>query len=120
MDKTMDNPIEERVKTLELKVEFLENWKNAPFIQVTLPVILSIFLAASWNSFGFISLDKRIDSLEKRMNKVEVKMDKLAVRMDKLEMRMDKLEMKVERLESKMDRVLLELSNIKPELKKSN
>ena len=69
MDKTMNDPIEQRIKTLELKVEFLENWKNTPFIQVTLPVVLSIFLATSWNSFGLISMEKRIESLEKRVDK---------------------------------------------------
>ena len=98
MDKIMIDPIEQRVKALELKVEFLENWKNTPFIQVTLPVILSIFLATSWNSFGLTSMDKRIDSLDKRMDKVEVRMD---------------------RLETKMDRVLSELVSIKSELKKT-
>ena len=77
MDKAMNEPIEQRVKTLELRVEFLENWKNTPFIQVTLPVILTIFLAASWNSFSFSSLDKRIDSIEQRMGSIEQRMDKL-------------------------------------------
>ena len=108
----MNDPIEQRVKTLELKVEFLENWKNTPFIQVTLPVILSIFLATSWNSFGLTSMDKSIGSLDKRIDKVEVKMDKIEVRMDKIEVRMN-------RLETKMDKVLFELANIKSELKKS-
>jgi len=32
MDKTMADPIEQRIKALELKIEFLENWKNTPFI----------------------------------------------------------------------------------------
>ena len=105
MDKTMNDPIEQRIKTLELKVEFLENWKNTPFIQVTLPVILSIFLATSWNSFGLTSMDKSIGSLDKRM--------------DKMEVRMDKLEIKMNRLETKMDTVLSELVIIKSGLKKS-
>ena len=105
MDKAMNDPIEQRIKTLELKVEFLENWKNTPFIQVTLPVILSIFLATSWNSFGLTSMDKTIGSVDKRMDKIEVRMDKIEVRMN--------------RLETKMDRVLSELINIKSELKKS-
>lgn len=70
MDKAMSDPIEQRIKTLELKVEFLENWKNTPFIQVTLPVILSIFLATSWGNFAMTSFDKRIDSLEKQMDRL--------------------------------------------------
>ena len=98
MDKTMNDPIEQRIKTLELKIEFLENWKNTPFIQVTLPVILSLFLATSWNSFGLTSLEKRFELLEKRV---------------------DRLETKVDRLETKMDRVLSELSIIKSELSKT-
>lgn len=97
MDKTMNDPIEQRIKTLELKIEFLENWKNTPFIQVTLPVILSLFLATSWNSFGLTSLEKRGELLEKRV---------------------DRLETKVDRLEIKIDRVLSELSLIKSELTK--
>ena len=105
MDKTMIDPIEQRIKTLELKVEFLENWKNTPFIQVTLPVILSIFLATSWNSFGLTSMDKSIGSLDKRIDKIEIRMDKLDVRMN--------------RLETKMDTVLSELTIIKSGLKKS-
>lgn len=105
MDKAMNDPIEQRVKTLELKVEFLENWKNTPFIQVTLPVVLSIFLATSWSNFGLTSLDKRIDSIDKRMDKFEIRMDKLETRMDKLDL--------------KIDRVLLELVNIKSVLKKT-
>lgn len=87
----MTDPTEQRVKALELKIEFLENWKNTPFIQVTLPVILSIFLASSWGNFALSSMDKRIESLEKR----------------------------VDRLEIKMDRVLSELISIKSELKKT-
>ena len=101
----MNDPIEQRVKALELKVEFLENWKNTPFIQVTLPVILSIFLATSWNSFGLTSIDKSISSLDKRIDKIEV--------------RMDRVESRIGRLETKMDKVLLELTNIKSELKKT-
>lgn len=91
MDKTMTDSTEQRVKALELKIEFLENWKNTPFIQVTLPVILSIFLASSWGNFALSSMDKRIESLENR----------------------------VDRLEIKMDRVLSELISIKSELKKT-
>ena len=105
MDKAMNDPIEQRIKTLELKVEFLENWKNTPFIQVTLPVILSIFLATSWNSFGLTSMDKTIGSVDKRMDKIEVRMNKFDVRMNSLE--------------TKMDTVLSELAIIKSGLKKS-
>ena len=105
MDTAMNDPIEQRVKTLELKVSFLENWKNTPFIQVTLPVILSIFLATSWNSFGLTSIDRSIGSLDKRIDKIESRMDKIENRMGKLE--------------SKMDRVLSELESIKSELKKA-
>ena len=112
MTTAMHDPIEQRVKALELKVEFLENWKNTPFIQVTLPVILSIFLATSWGNFALASLDKRIESLDKRMDRVEVKMDKIENRINKLENKMD-------RLENKMDKVLSELIYIKSELKKS-
>lgn len=101
----MSNPIEQRVKTLELKVEFLENWKNTPFIQVTLPVILSIFLATSWGNFAFASLNDRVTSLESRMGSVEKRIISLEKRMD--------------RLEVKMDKVLSELAYIKSELKKS-
>ena len=112
MDKAMNDPIEQRIKTLELKVEFLENWKNTPFIQVTLPVILSIFLATSWNSFGLTSMDKTIGSVDKRMDKIEVRMDKFDVRMNKFDVRMNSLEIK-------MDTVLSELAIIKSGLKKS-
>lgn len=98
MDKTMNDPIEQRIKALELKIEFLENWKNTPFIQVTLPVILSLFLATSWGNFALASLDKRIDLVEKRLDKLESRLDKL---------------------ESKMDRLLAEFSMIKSELKRS-
>jgi peptidoglycan hydrolase CwlO-like protein len=101
----VNDPIEQRVKTLELKVEFLENWKNTPLIQVTLPVILSMFLVASWANFAFASLDKRVEAIEKRF--------------DKLEARMDKLENGMDKLESKMDKVLSELSFIKSEIKKT-
>ncbi|OGI08014.1 MAG: hypothetical protein A3F80_05015 [Candidatus Melainabacteria bacterium RIFCSPLOWO2_12_FULL_35_11] len=98
MDKTMADPIEQRIKALELKIEFLENWKNTPFIQVTLPVILSIFLASSWGNFALSSMEKRIESLEKRVDRFEVKVD---------------------RLENKMDRVLSELISIKSKLKRT-
>ena len=102
MDKAMNDPIEQRVKTLELKVEFLENWKNTPFIQVTLPVILSIFLASSWNNFGLTSLDKRIDSVEKRMDKFEVRMDRLETKMGKIENILLKIDQRLNKVETKL------------------
>ncbi len=98
MNKAMIDPIEQRVKALELKVGFLENWKNTPFIQMTLPIMLSIFLATSWNSFGLTSMDKSIGSLGEKIGSVEKRVD---------------------RLENKMDRVLSELASIKLELKKT-
>lgn len=85
MDRTMNEPIEQRVKTLELKVEFLENWKNTPFIQVTLPVILSIFLATSWNHFAFSSMDKRFDSIESSIKELTVEVRSLDQRLSKIE-----------------------------------
>ena len=97
MNTTMNDPIEQRLKTLELKVEFLENWKNTPFIQVTLPVILSIFLATSWNNFGFASLDKRLDSIEKGIDKLETKTNKVETWLNKIEIKIDKLESKIEK-----------------------
>lgn len=98
MDRLMNDPIEQRVKTLELKVEFLENWKNTPFIQVTLPVILSMFLVASWANFAFASIDKRFEALETGIDKLETRMDKL---------------------ESKTDKILAELSSLKTNLRKT-
>ena len=95
MNKAMTDPIEQRIKTLELKVEFLENWKNTPFIQVTLPIILSIFLASSWNNFGLTSIDKRIDSLENRMGKIEVKVDSVEKTLIKIDQRLSKIENKL-------------------------
>ena len=100
MDKTVNDPIEQRVKTLELKVEFLENWKNAPFIQVTLPVILSIFLATSWNHFAFTSFEKRLDTIENRMSKLEGRMDNLEGRIDKLEIKIEKVLVEITSLKS--------------------
>ena len=85
MDKTMSDPIEQRVKTLELKVEFLENWKNTPFIQVTLPVILSIFLATSWNHFAFSSMEKRFDFNEANTKEIKTELKSINQRLDKME-----------------------------------
>ena len=98
MDKIMNDPVEQRIKTLELKIEFLENWKNTPFIQVTLPVILSIFLASSWGNFSITSLDKRVDSIEKKMDKLETRMDKLEGRIYQIEQRLDGIESKIDRI----------------------
>ena len=98
MDRTMTEPLEQRVKTIELKIQFLESWKNSPYIQITIPLIVSLFLATSWVNVALAQMDKRIDSIEKRIDRIEVRMDKL---------------------ESKMDKVLVEIVSIKSELRKS-
>ena len=98
MDKTMSEALEPRIKAIELKIQFLENWKNSPYIQITIPLIVSLFLATSWVNIALAQMDKRIDSIEKRMDRLEARMDKL---------------------EDKMDKVLSELTYIKVELKKT-
>lgn len=110
MSTAMSNPIEERVKTLELKVGFLENRKNTPFIQVTMPVILSIFLATSWGNFALSSLDKRIESVEKKVDRLEVRMDKLAARMNKLETKVSNIENILLRIDQRLSKIETRLS----------
>lgn len=95
MDRTMNDPIEQRVKTLELKVEFLENWKNTPFIQVTLPVILSIFLATSWNHFAFSSVEKRFDSIDEKFGQIDEQFNQVDQRFNSIEKRLSKIEEKL-------------------------
>ena len=102
MDRIMNDPIEHRVKALELKIEFLENWKNTPFIQVTLPVILSIFLATSWVNFGLTQMDKRIDAIEKRMDRLESRMDRLENRMSSVENLLVKIDQRLSKIEAKL------------------
>lgn len=108
----MNDPIEQRVKTLELKVEFLENWKNTPFIQVTLPVILSIFLATSWNNFGFTSIDKRFDSVEKGMNKLSYRIGKVENRLGKVENRLGKVEDRLDKVENRLGKVEVKIERL--------
>lgn len=98
MDKTMSETLEPRIKAIELKIQFLESWKNSPYIQITIPLIISLFLATSWVNIALAQMDKRIDSIEKRMDRIEARMD---------------------RLEDKMDKVLSELAYIKVELKRT-
>lgn len=98
MDKTMSETLEPRIKAIELKIQFLESWKNSPYIQITIPLIISLFLATSWVNIALAQMDKRIDSIEKRMDRIEARMDKL---------------------EDKMDKVLSELAYIKVELKRT-
>ena len=105
MDKTMSETLEPRMKAIELKIQFLESWKNSPYIQITIPLIISLFLATSWVNIAIAQMDKRIDSIDRRMDRLETRMDKLETRMDKLE--------------DKMDKVLSELAYIKVELKKT-
>ena len=91
MDRTMNDPIEQRVKAIELKIQFLESWKHSPYIQITIPLIISLFLATSWVNVALAQMDKRIDSIDKRIDRIEIRMDRLENRMDKLESKMDKL-----------------------------
>lgn len=89
MDKVMSEPLENRVHAIELKIQFLESWKNTPYIQITIPIIISLFMATSWVNVALAQMDKRIDSLEKRMDRIEIRMDKLESKMDKLESKID-------------------------------
>ncbi len=99
MDKVMIEPLEKRIHAIELKIQFLESWKNTPYIQITIPLIISLFMATSWVGVALAQINKSIDLTNKRI--------------DALEVRMDKLESKMEKLESKMDLVLMEIRNIK-------
>ena len=99
MERVIIEPLEKRIDAIELRIGFMESWKNTPYIQITIPLIISLFMATSWVTVAMAQMDKRIDLLEKRM--------------DKLEVRMDRLESKMDKLESKMDLVLIELRNIR-------
>ena len=113
MDKLMSDPIEQRIKTLELKVEFLENWKNTPFIQVTLPVILSIFLATSWGNFAIVSLDRRIDSVDKRIDSVDKRINSVDKRINSVDKRINSVDKRLGKLEGKMDKLLSEFQSFR-------
>ena len=76
MNKAMTDPIEQRVRELELRIEFIKSWKSSSFIQITLPILITIFLAAmSWLNIGLSSIDKRIDSVDRRINNLQSKLD---------------------------------------------
>ena len=78
MDKTMNDPIEQRVKELELRVEFIKSWKSSSFIQITLPILITIFLAAmTWLNIGLSSMYKRIDSIDTRINNLNSRIDRM-------------------------------------------
>ena len=80
----MSESLEPRIKAIELKIQFLESWKNSPYIQITIPLIISLFLATSWVNIALAQMDKRMDRIEARMDKFETRMDKLEDKMDKV------------------------------------
>ena len=92
MERVIIEPLEKRIDAIELRIGFMESWKNTPYIQITIPLIISLFMATSWVTVAMAQMDKRIDSLERRMDRLESRMD---------------------RLESKIDLVLIELKNIR-------
>lgn len=102
MDITMNDQIEQRIKTLELKVEFIENWKNTPFIQVTLPVILSLFLATSWNHFDLSSMERRFDSVDKKFDSVDKRFDSIVSDIKEIKVELKSLDQRLGRVESKL------------------
>ncbi len=74
----MNDPIEQRVKELELRVEFIKSWKSSSFIQITLPILITIFLAAmTWLNIGLSSMYKRIDSIDTRINNLNSRIDRM-------------------------------------------
>ncbi len=113
MDKTMSEPLEKRVQAIELRIQFLESWKNTPYIQITIPLIISLFLATSWVNFALAQIDKRMDSFDKRLDKLEARIDRMETKVDRMETKVDRIELRMNRLESKMDLVISELKTLK-------
>ena len=102
MDRVMNEPLEQRVKILELKVQFFESWKSSSFIQVTLPVIVSLALASTWANTALSMMRDDISSLKTDMNTVGQKLGKVEQRLDKVELKLDKVDQRLGKIEEKL------------------
>lgn len=106
MDRTMSEPLEQRVKILELKIRFLESWKSSSFVQVTLPVIVSLALASTWANTSLLMLREDISSLNKRMDSFETRLDSFETRLGSIETRLGNLETKIDQRLGKIEEKL--------------
>jgi len=79
---------------------------NIPFVQVALPIVLTIFIAAWLNSKGMGSVNRRIDDLRTDMNKaVDSLRGDMNRRFDAVEVRLDRIERKQDDHDTRITRV---------------
>jgi len=107
MDRIMNEPIEQRVKILELKIQFLESWKSSSFVQVTLPVIVSLALASTWANTSLTMLREDISSLKNGLNtleaKVEERFSQVDQRFSQVDQRFNKIDQKLAKIEEQLE-----------------
>ncbi len=102
MDKVMNEPLEQRVKILELKIQFLESWKSSSFVQVTLPVIVSLALASTWANTAVTMMRDDINSLKTDMKTFEAKVDQ---RFNKIDQKFNAIDQKFNAIDQRLSRI---------------
>jgi hypothetical protein len=60
---------------------------NSQFVQVALPIVLTIFIAAWINGKSIDSINRRLDDIVARLERIEKKLDDHAERIARLEER---------------------------------
>jgi len=71
---------------------------NNQFVQVALPIVLTIFIAAWLNSKGMGGVNRRIDDLRGDMNR---RFDAVEVRLGRIETKLDDHETRITRVEER-------------------
>jgi hypothetical protein len=49
---------------------------NTQFVQVALPIVATLFMAAWWNNLGLGAINKRIDDLNRHMEEMRSEMNR--------------------------------------------
>jgi low affinity Fe/Cu permease len=69
------------------------NWIHEPFVQVALPIIVTLILAVFLQNKRFDDMNKRFDEIIRRLERIEAKLDNHESRIAVLEDRTSRLRM---------------------------